>query len=368
MSERVWPIRLTVVPYVLLAVLTAVTVLIRQSDARPFGFDLALCTAIAVWMLFGFTLRPAWREQPAAMGVFLAGFVVLMGWLVLRDPWFGFLTPAGYFYAFGLLPWPWRLAGISAVGVVAGTAQAYGVPKDSWYGWLTYAAVVAVNVLAMCLAAWLDWQRATLQRQLGVRDERERLAREIHDTLAQGLTGIITQLQAAEHADDDRRSHHLDAAITLARESLTEARRSVNALRPEALQAASLPTALDDLTRRWSTLNALPAAFTVTGSPIELTEPVESTLLRAAQETLTNVAKHAQATRVGVTLSYLDAHVALDVHDNGIGFIAGPTTSGFGLIAMRQRVEALGGLLSIESEPGPGTTVAVILPTRGAAS
>src|SRR5689334_21903018 len=101
MSERVWPVRLTVVPYVLLAVLTAVTVLIRQSDARPFGADLALCAAIGAWMLFGFTLRPAWRERPGAMGVFLAGFVVLMGWLVLRDPWFGFFTPAGYFYAFG---------------------------------------------------------------------------------------------------------------------------------------------------------------------------------------------------------------------------------------------------------------------------
>ncbi|MFB6723401.1 sensor histidine kinase [Kribbella sp. NPDC056345] len=366
MSERVWPVRLTVVPYVLLAVLTAVTVLIRQSDGRPFGTDLVLCTAIAVWMLFGFTLRPAWRERPAAMSVFLAGFVVLMGWLVLRDPWFGFLTPAGYFYAFGLLPWPWRLAGITAVGVVAATAQAYGVPKDSWYGWLTYAAVVAVNVLAMCLAAWLDWQRATLQRQLGVRDERERLAREIHDTLAQGLTGIITQLQAAEHADD--RQRHLDAAMNLARESLTEARRSVNALRPEALQAAALPDALDDLTRRWSALNATPAAFSVTGNPVTLTEPVESTLLRAAQEGLANVIKHAQATRVGVTLSYLDSHVALDLHDNGTGFTPDPTTSGFGLIAMRQRVEALDGELSLESEPGRGTTVAVIVPTRGAAS
>ncbi|MET7278613.1 sensor histidine kinase [Kribbella sp. NPDC005582] len=367
MSERVWPVRLTVVPYALLAVLTAVTVLIRQSDARPFGADLALCAAIGAWMLFGFTLRPAWRERPGAMGVFLAGFVVLMGWLVLRDPWFGFLTPAGYFYAFGLLPWPWRLAGISAVGVVAGTAQAYGVPKDSWYGWLTYAAVIAVNVLAMCLAAWLDWQRATLQRQLGVSDERERLAREIHDTLAQGLTGIITQLQAAEHATDDRRPHHLNAAIGLARESLREARRSVNALRPEPLQSAALSDALANVTHHWSTRHSIPAAFTLTGTPAPLSEEVESTLLRAAQEALANVAKHARATRVGVTLSFLDAHAALDIHDNGTGFTPKPDSDdgGFGLIAMRQRVEALGGLLSVESEPGRGTTVAVIVPRGG---
>ncbi|MFF1818910.1 sensor histidine kinase [Kribbella sp. NPDC058245] len=364
MSERVWPIRLTVVPYVLLAVLAAVTVLIRQSDSRPFGADLALCTATAVWMLFGFTLRPAWRERPVAMGVFLAGFVVLMGWLVLRDPWFGFLTPAGYFYAFGLLPWPWRLAAITAVGVVAATAQAYGIPKDSWYGWLTYAAVVAVNVLAMCLAAWLEWQRAVLQHQLGVRDERERMAREIHDTLAQGLTGIITQLQAAEHADD--RQRHLDAAMSLARESLTEARRSVNALRPEPLQTASLADALETIPRRWSGLTTIPADFAVTGIPLPLPEPLEATLLRAAQESLANIAKHAAATRVGVTLSYLDAQVALDVRDDGTGFTTAPTEGGFGLTAMRQRVESLAGTLAIESEPGTGTTIAVNLPIRGA--
>ena len=91
------------------------------------------------------------------MAVFFTGLVVIMAVLVIRDPWFGFLTPAGYFYAFGVLPWPWRLAGVAAVAVVAGTAQAAGVDRATPFGVLVYLAVVCVNVVPMCALAWLDW-------------------------------------------------------------------------------------------------------------------------------------------------------------------------------------------------------------------
>jgi signal transduction histidine kinase len=205
-----------------------------------------------------------------------------------------------------------------------------------------------------------------------VLDERARMAREIHDTIAHGLTGIVTQLEAAEQAsarpDDWRR--HVDNAIRLARESLSEARRSVEASRPEVLEGGSLEEGLADVAKRWSALNGVPVEFTTTGDPMPLHPEIEVTLLRAAQEALANVAKHAGASRAGLTLSYMGDVVTLDVRDDGTGFevtdgVVGPGT-GFGLTAMRQRVGRVAGTLAIESEPGGGTAISVRVPAIGA--
>lgn len=402
MGKQVWPLRVTVVPYVLLACLAAVTIPIKRDQPESLTVDLGLCALIALWTLGMFTLRPARRTDVRAMAVFVTGFVVLLAVLVVRDPWFGFLTPAGYFYTFVLLPWPGQLIGIGAVAVIAGTAQSYDIPKTNVLGLFGYAAVVGVNVVGMCLAAWLGHRGEELSRQrkeavdaltetnrrleatlaenailheqlltqardAGVIDERQRMAREIHDTLAQGLTGIVTQLQAAESAPDWRR--HVTTAVGLARESLTEARRSVHALRPRPLQSATLGEAIADVVRRWSAVHGIDVQLTTTGTPRVMTPEAESTLLRATQEALANVAKYAQATRVGVTLSYMEKQVALDVRDDGAGFDPGRVTSseagGFGLIAMRQRVEALDGTLEIESEPGFGTAISATVPLTG---
>ena len=304
-----------------------------------------------------FTLHPAWRVRPRPMAVFFVVFVVIMAILVLRDPWFGFLTPAGYFYAFAVLRWPWRLAGVAAVAVVAATAQASGINKGTVLGLAAYFAVLAVNVLPMCSLTWLDryndqqkdrreqalaevseakaeleatlaenaglhQQLLTQAREAGILDERQRMAREIHDTLAQGLTGIVTQLQAAEHAADDPAGwrRHFAAATRLARESLTEARRSVDALRPGPLETARLSDALAGVAERWSALHGVPVQVTTTGTARPLPPDAEVALLRTAQEALANVAKHAQAARVGLTLSYMEHQVALDVRDDGRGF------------------------------------------------
>jgi signal transduction histidine kinase len=395
--------RLTVVPYVLLAGLTAVTALIKRDQPGSLVIDLGLCVLIGLWTLGMFTLRPARRTDHRAMGVFIAVFVVLLAVLVARDPWFGFLTPAGYFYTFVLLPWPVELVGVGAVAVIAGYAQSYAIPKTDVVGLLATVAVIGVNVVGMCLTGWLGRRGEVLSRQrkdavdaltetnhrleaslaenaalheqllaqareAGVIDERQRMAREIHDTLAQGLTGIVTQLQAAETADDWRR--HVTSAVGLARESLTEARRSVHALRPQPLQSATLSEAIGDVVRRWSALHGIDGQLTTTGTPRVLTPETESTLLRATQEALANVAKYAQANRVGVTLSYMDRKVALDVRDDGAGFDPGQTrpseSGGFGLVAMRQRVEALNGTLEIESEPGFGTAISATVPLTGA--
>src|ERR1700683_4413518 len=144
-AERLMRPVLYVVPYILLVVLAAFTVTQKHSHGGSLRIDLGLCALEAVWMLWMFTLHPAWRVRPRVMAVFFTGFVAIMAILVIRDPWFGFLTPAGYVYAFGVLRWPWRLAGVAAVAVVAGTGQSYGIDKATVLGVIVYIGIVTVN-------------------------------------------------------------------------------------------------------------------------------------------------------------------------------------------------------------------------------
>ncbi|MGP3920495.1 sensor histidine kinase [Nonomuraea sp. 10N515B] len=143
--------------------------------------------------------------------------------------------------------------------------------------------------------AGLHAQLLVQAREAGVLDERQRMAGEIHDALAQGLTGIITQLQAAVRAEADPSAwrRHLDNATRLARESLAEARRSVHAVGPGPLETTPLPDALAEITAGWSELNGVRAEATTIGTVRALHPEVEATLLRIAQEALANIAKHA---------------------------------------------------------------------------
>ncbi|WP_432930750.1 sensor histidine kinase [Microbispora sp. CA-135349] len=401
--ERRFRPMVTVVPYVLLAVMAALTIAFKHDQPGSLAIDLVLCAAAAVWSLVLFTLHPPWRDRIGVMGVFLAGLIVFGLVMALRNPWFGLYSPVLYFYAYRIIGWPRELYFIAGAAVVAGTAQSAGLDIGSWVGRLEYLGVLAVNIAPMCLVAWMGEigaryydsreaalreareanarlaaalaENAALQERLveqaraaGVLDERARMAREIHDTLAQSLTGIVTQLQAAEHAADDPaawRRHHA-AATALAREGLTEARRSVNELRPEPLETGRLADAVTEVVAEWSARHGIPAQVTVTGETRTMRPEAEVALLRVAQEALANVAKHAgTATRVGLTLSYMDRQVALDVRDDGRGF--DPTVrverdGGFGLVAMRQRIEALSGTLQIESEVGGGTGLSACLP------
>lgn len=137
------------------------------------------------------------------------------------------------------------------------------------------------------------------------------MAREIHDTIAQGLTGIVTQLEAAQQTGNEaERERRIDNAKRLARDSLAEARRSVQALRPQALENSRLPEALADEVARWSVTSGVAGEVETTGEARALHPEVEVTLLRVAQEALANVAKHAGASRAGVTLSYMEDVVA----------------------------------------------------------
>lgn len=205
----------------------------------------------------------------------------------------------------------------------------------------------------------LHAQLLTQAHQAGILDERQRMAREIHDTLAQGLTGIITQLRAAQRVEDS--DTHLELALNLAQDSLTEARRSVAALQPHQLEDAHLPEAMTTLARNWAQTTGVDLHVEVTGDRVPISPAIEVTLFRVAQEALANVAKHAGATRAGLTLSYAGAVVLLDIRDDGTG-IHHPSGKGFGLSSMRQRLRGVGGSLEIESTPGEGTAVSATVP------
>ena len=160
-------------------------------------------------------------------------------------------------------------------------------------------------------------------RQIGALEERQRLAREIHDTLAQGFASIVMHLEAAEQAlpaQPETALDHLDGARRTAREGLAEARRVVWALRPEILEGTSLPEAIERIAQRWSEESGVAVSTDVTGTPRPLPTHTEATLIRAAQEALANVRKHARAQAVAITLSFMEDVVALDVRDDGMGF------------------------------------------------
>ncbi len=204
-------------------------------------------------------------------------------------------------------------------------------------------------------------------RQTAVLQERNRLAREIHDTLAQGFTGIVVQLEAAEYvltkAPQEAREH-LARAGALARESLTEARRSVRALRPQALEQSSLISAFARHVEQMTYGTPTQAHFRVHGTPPSLGHNKETDLLRIGLEALTNALKHARANVIRVELFFEPGEVRLSVRDDGQGFDPhlAEAAEGFGLKGIHERVADLGGQLTVASGPGQGTEVVVVIP------
>ncbi|MFB7890238.1 sensor histidine kinase [Cellulosimicrobium cellulans] len=230
---------------------------------------------------------------------------------------------------------------------------------------------------------------ATAERERAVAGERERLAREIHDTLAQGFSSAELLLRAAQTALDDgdvaTARGYVEQTRDVARHNLAEARRVVRALAPADLESSNLVDALRRTAARTAAGASGHAAdggpdvvVQVSGDAVPLPTDVEAALLRVAQSALANVERHADASRVAVTLSFLagvatgEEAVALDVVDDGRGFdpdgLPGrsadgqPPSGGFGLVAMRARLAELGGTLSVESAPGAGTAVAAWVP------
>ncbi|WP_433500103.1 sensor histidine kinase [Sphaerimonospora sp. CA-214678] len=202
---------------------------------------------------------------------------------------------------------------------------------------------------------------ARLSAERGALAERARLAGEIHDTLAQGFTSIIMLIQAAEAQADP--SRHLTLAVQTARENLAEARALIAELGPPSLNGSTLEEALRRVTGRFGEELDVETSFAVEGPSPPLPPSTEVVLLRAAQEALANVRKHAAATSVAVLLRYGEADVALTVADDGVGFAddGSDASPGFGLRSMRARVEQEGGTFTVESAPGRGTSLTVTM-------
>jgi PAS domain S-box-containing protein len=196
-------------------------------------------------------------------------------------------------------------------------------------------------------------------------EERNRMAREIHDTLAQAFTGILAQVGAANQVltdDVEATGAHLNLIKELARTGLTEARRSVVALRPQLLESGNLQSALHRLIAQIRTA-AMDTTlyYEIEGTVYSLPTEVENNLLRMGQEALTNAIKHANADEIRVELVYDRDQVCLRVKDNGQGFGVGsiPFSEGFGLLGMSERAERIGAQLTIRSQPGQGTEIIV---------
>lgn len=392
------------VAYLLLGASTILALLRPDREPNDRLITLGLVGVTVTWVYVFYTRVPQPRRaRPVLMLVYVVGLVVVAALLMARNPIFFIFAITVYFHVSLVRPWPLTILAVFATSTLIDTLTT-GFPWPTVDLWFMFGALIVVQTVALGFGTvvgerltelheqrrlLLAEREAALQqvrglqqqllaqaREAGVLDERGRMAGEIHDTIAHGLTGIVTQLEAAEQAADRPAdwTRHVDNALRLARESLTEARRSVEASRPEALEGSSLEEALRGLAQRWSALYGITAVFTATGDPQPLHPDIEVALLRTAQEALANVAKHASATRAGLTLSYMGDVVTLDVRDDGVGFdvLAGDraprpsgTGSGFGLTAMRQRIGRLAGTLAIESEPGGGTAISARLPVTG---
>jgi len=402
--ERRYDSIMQVVPYLVLAVPILPYVLSQSPTAGAAGITAGVAVAAGAWITWFTVLHPGWAERLWLMRLYCAGLLAFTAALTVRSPWYGFFTWYGFLTAFRYLAGAWRWTACAVVAFIFGVDQGGGFHRLSVSQVVIWVILACVDVVLVGLFVLLgakseeqnlarkgmiaelaqanqrleemmaentglQAQLLTQAREAGAGDERQRMAREIHDTLAQGLTGIITQLEAAQQTGHDaERERRIGNATRLARDSLAEARRSVQALRPQALEDARFPDALAQEVARWSATSGVPAEVKTTGDAMAMHPEVEVTLLRVAQEALANVAKHAAATHAWVTLSYMGDVLTLDVRDDGTGF-AGPGRSesggGFGLIAMRQRVNRLAGQVEIESEPGAGTAVSASLPAIG---
>jgi signal transduction histidine kinase len=353
----------TVTPYVVLAILIAYTLWAQWGQWSRALPTLALCVAYGVWIVVMRQLPFRWRDSQGAIAIFLGVLIALNLLLVLQDGYFGFLTIATFMFSYSLVQWPWEPLPVGATAAVAGLAQSSGFGPDL-PGVVGRILVITLNVAVMCGLAW-GLELAGRQQERAITEaERSRMAREIHDTLAQGFTGIVTQLQAADQAQDEAsRRRHTDAALALARDGLAVARRSVNALRPAQLDAAGLPEALRNVAGAWSARTGIRVQLTTSGDASVLPTDTEVALLRTAQEALANIDRHARAHRVVLVLRSDARGTVLEVRDDGRGFdsherAAHPSPhGGYGLVSMRERMESVAGELTVQSQPGRGTLV-----------
>jgi signal transduction histidine kinase len=353
-----------------LAVQLARPDLLSAGSAGGLALRLALLVALVGWYAYWFG---PWRARRSAILPYLIGAAAL--WLALVA-----VQPSFWIVGFAVLvpvvmrrP-AWAAAGVTVCGT-AWLAQRATATTVTWPEVVTSVLMVGAGIAGLGYVAALDREgrtRARLLDQLAAAQaelaaaERQRLAREVHDTLTQGFASIILLLEAMQESRDGANTildRHLATALRTAQDNLAQSRRLVWALQPSPLDTAPLPDAVRQQTARLADDTGIAATTVVTGDPTPLEAPTEAGILRIVQEALTNARRHAHATTVTVTLSYEPDLVLVDIQDNGMGISADPP-AGMGLRAMRQRAGELGGTVTIESDPGDGTTVALAVPTR----
>lgn len=352
--------------------------------------SVALAAMVPWYLCAGRSLtRPAYDGSPSPVGSGWRGVAFLPVLLVL----FAVAqsqNPATWFIAFAITPMCLRTTtmrrGMTFVVVLNVTAAALAV-------WPSPGLATAANMLGTaCLSIGLSYvlgrwvkqvvaqseERAALIEQLestraelaaahreaGIMAERHRIAGEIHDTLAQGFTSIVTLVQAAMAGLESQEParEHLRLALATARENLAEARTLVSTLGPAGLEDGSLADAIRRAADSTGASGGMRACCEVTGTPRQLPTGTEVMLLRVCQEALANVRKHAAATRVDVRLAYGRRAAELTVADDGRGFDKGTVCGGYGLRGMRERARQAGGSVEVTTSPEAGTVVRAEVP------
>lgn len=362
--------------------------------------DRVLLASLSLGLWYGLFLwrdLNYWELYPGRLALLLPIGWLLWAWLNRQYGMYTLLTFPLFSQLFFYMRIPWSLPAavvLSLLVIFGGSSRSGSLPPLVLFvGFMLVVMLLTIYANAITdqsverkalLEQLTDAQAklAAAERRAGILQERQRLSHEIHDTLAQGLAVIGMHLESAQHAlEPQLRTHdsrqetaqetlhsvkdYLVQAHQLSRSNLQEARRLVRALRPD--MHAALDEVLQEVLEQWSHNHNIASYFERTGELQTLPPAVQHAAVRISQEALSNVAKHARAQSLQLTLSFTDDAVLIDIADDGCGYDPHqpqPSSgeSGFGLLGAKERAHALGGALMIESNPGQGTIVTVALP------
>ena len=358
-------------------------IFVYNSDPRiiNFSFFLVLSALLGLWYIpfVNISTLRIWENPKRGTLYLVPGWAIWAGLISLTAD---SLLLIGIFFPLVFSRFPIRWATGITIFQTLGLYFLYIMlyPTEHWFlilmiilSLLTFLTIIGAFISSIIIQSTdrqrliddLTRSRANLmkaEREAGRLTERQRLARDIHDTLAQHFTSIVMHLSAAKYSNPESVQSEVQQAEDAAREGLDEIRRIVWDMRPEQIEKASFVEAVEELAARWSAENSVLVKMKVTGTPRSLPASAETALLRISQEAMHNITKHAQAKNVNITFSFMEDVFVMDIADDGLGFDLSKASDGFGLKTMRDRIEELSGIFTIESEQGRGTAIAVSLP------
>lgn len=384
-SQHVWSTRLWRWDAYYGVIFAAVLVVVWTTSTWPERWiaSTAMAAMVPWYLLAG---RPIWVRGAGSArraAIYIAGVFALFAVAQSQDPneWFlAFALSPQFFYVARPRTAMWVAAGLNALAwmllvvrarslsaavfalALAAAGVAFAIVYGGWISRIIEQSRERAEIIEQLEAT--RGELAAVSHEAGILAERQRLAGDIHDTIAQGFSSVIMLIQAAEAeigSNPEEARRHLRLAAGTARENLADARALVAALAPAQLDGGMLDDALRRLAGQASGLGAA-TAVEVCGSPRPLDTAAEVMLLRVSQEALANVRKHSGARQARIRLSYAPACVHLEISDDGKGFDLDTASGGYGLRGMRARVGEAGGQLTVRSAPGEGTLVRVEVP------